>query len=534
MKKLLLIASIAALMLPALPGAALPLPTPTPSPSPTPTPTATATPDPAAETGPTLTYAGRGLTNALGLTFTDQGLQTGVTNTRVANAATDECAGIACALGAGAAPPFGDFAIAVSPGNPGPNSVQAFDLGEDASPEFEQLLTLTIGAATAQTTDQPFSTATANGLSLDLTITQTVLENLPEEVTGGLEDALGQIAEGLSPIAEGDPTGTIGGLTDLLEGLVGDLTSSPLVRIQAGQSTSSADFEDGTVSADAAAAGAVIVILPTPVSTPLLPEGLAIIEVGPSMAAATADGTNRATTAARASIARITLLPGILDGLPGLDPGDIGDLPLDAILDLLPEEITDLLPIGDLLDGLGGGDDAPGDEPGDGDAPDGDGPTGTPLDDILGGFMQADPNSGGFVIDLETGTEQTCILEDTPLESCITLGGTSETFTADGLGVGVLAAGVDLVLFRGLAEMAPGAGVGGGLIELNIGRSEAGVAAAFVQAPLVPTPTPTPTPIPPPPGLPQTGSANALVVPSLLLMMLSGVALVTLRRRREI
>jgi LPXTG-motif cell wall-anchored protein len=293
-------------------------------------------------------------------------------------------------------------------------------------------------------------------------------------------------------------------------------------------------------------------LLPTPVSTALVPEGLAIIEVGPSRAAATANGTDRAVPDAAASIARITLLPGVLDGLPGLDPGAIEELPLDDILDLLPPEVTDLLPVDDLLGALASED--PSDEPTDpatdqatdeATDPATEDESGNPIEDQFGDFMQADEGSMGFVIDLETGTEPVCILEDTPLETCVTLGGTSETFTEDGLGVGVLAAGVELSLIRGAGEFAPaetsdnGArrvakaevaqgevaqAPGPGLVELIVGRSEAGVAAAFVQAP-APTTTPSATP------LPQTGGATSTALPALLLMGLSGVALFGLRRR---
>lgn len=527
MKKLLLVALTGVLLLPALPGAAQ-LPGTDPSPTPTPTPTATATPtaDPAA-TGPTLTYAGRGITRSIGGELGGNALAFGITSSRTANGATDECEGIACATAAAAVEPFGEQASATSPGNPGPNEVQAFDVGEDADPQLEQLLAATVGAATAQTSDQPSAAGTANGATIDLVLTQTVVDNLPPELTEGLQDGISQIVEGLEPVAEGDPTGVIGGLTETLDGLLADLSASPLFRLQLGESASTSDFAEGTVSARAQAAGAILTILPTPESTPLVPQGLAIIEVTPSFAEASADGTNEATANAEGSIARITLLPGVLDGL-GLEPGESEGLPLDEILDQLPPELTDLLP-GEITDLLGGGgDEEPTDEPTEGEPTEGEptegeptedeGATGTPIDDILPTFMQADEASGGFVIDLTTGSEQTCIAEGTPVETCVTVGGTSTNFSEDRLSVGVLAAGVDVSAFR--AE-------GVGQLEIGIGRSEAGAAAAFVQAP-----APTPE-VSPQTALPQTGATATVVLPALLLMGLSAAALVGVRRGRE-
>ncbi len=500
---------------------------PTASPSPTATST-TGTVNPPA--GSTLTYAGQGATRAFALTIAGQGLNTGVTDSFVANGETADCDGVACALAAGLAEPAGENATATSPGDPGPNQVQSFDLGSEAPEQIEQILTLSVGTAEAATTAQPSAAATANGITADVTLTQTLVSQLPAPVTDGLSAGLGAIGGALEPVVENDPSGVVGGLLDVLGGLVGDLSSSPLLRIQGGESASDSEFEAGRVSARAQAAGAILTILPTPESTPLVPEGLAIIEVTPSTAEASGDGRNRATAEAQGSIARITLLPGVLDGLPGLDPGTIEETPLGDILDLLPPEVTDLLPIDDVLGGvLGGGGEEGSEEPTPSESPSEDG-SGNPIEDLLptSTFMQADEDSGGFVIDLETGSEQTCILEGTPVETCITVGGTSENYTADGLGVGVLAAGVDISALRGVDTSQFSQTETDGLIELSLGRSEAGVAAAFVQAA---TPTPSPTSQT---GLPNTGSTATLVIPALGLMAVSGAALFGLRRRREV
>ncbi|WP_108664928.1 LPXTG cell wall anchor domain-containing protein [Euzebya rosea] len=513
MKKFLFTALAVALLVPAVPGGAqLPVgSTPTPTPTPTPTATTAAT----TSTTPQQIYAGRTSTRGLAVTIAGQGLRAGVTTTNVASDTTDTCTGLACATAAGAAEPFGETATSTTPGGEPTASVEIANL--DA---FAGALDGVIGAATATTTSGPTADGTANGLTVDVTLTQSVVSQLPAELTGGLNDGLGQIADALQPLADGDPTGIIGGVTDQLTTLLDDLAAGPLLRIQGGQSTSNSTFDDGTVSSTAATEGAIIVLLPTPESTPLLPEGLAVIEVGRSTATASADGTNPATADASASIAKITLLPGILDALPDIDPGEAEGLPLEDLLDLLPEEITDLLP--EPITGLlgGGGSEEPTATPTATTSEEG-GPTGTPIDDILprSMYMQADEDSGGFVINLETGTETTCILEDTPLETCITLGGTSQTFSEDNLGVGVLAAGADISLLRADGQ---------GQVEVSLARSEAGAAAGFTQV-TPPTPTPTPTPQT---GLPSTGGGTSFLVPALMLMGIGGTALFGLRRRR--
>ena len=101
-----------------------------------------------------------------------------------------------------------------------------------------------------------------------------------------------------------------------------------------------------------------------------------------------------------------------------------------------------------------------------------------------------------------------------------TLGGTSQTFSEDNLGVGVLAAGADVSLLRADGQ---------GQVEISLARSEAGAAAGFTQV-TPPTPTPTPTPQT---GLPATGGGTSFLVPALMLMGIGGTALFGLRRRRS-
>ncbi len=519
MKKLILPALVVALALPALPGAAqLPVPSSSASATPTPTATASATPTATSTDGtPVQIYAGRAGTRGLTIAGGGMGLNFGLTQTSVASSSTDGCAGVACAAAAGVGEPLGTTTTATSPGEGNPEPVEAFNL-DPAS----QAVAGQGGAAEADTTTQPSAGGVTDAITLELTLTQTLLSQFPAEVTDGLNSGIAQLTDALSPLTENDPTGVLSGVTDQLNSLLDDLASGPLLTIQGGQTESSTSFDDGVVTSTSAAQGVIITLLPTPESVPLAPEGVAVIEIGSSTASASADGTNPATADATGSVARITLLPGILDAVPDLDLGELDGLPLDEILDLLPPEITDLLP-GELTDLLGLGDGASEEPTADPTSTESEGgPTGTPIDDLLptGVFMQADEDSGGFVIDLETGTEQMCFLEGTPLHSCVTLGGTSETFSDDNLGVGVLAAGADLQL--GIDD------TGTPMFELAVARSEAGAAAEFQQV-AQPTPTPTPTPQT---GMPRTGGGSGMAIPALGLIGISLVSLFGLRRRR--
>lgn len=510
MNKLLLTAFAVLLLLPAMPGGAQD-PSTSPSPSPSASPTPDATLNQATTDGPgTQVFAGRSNTRGLSLTLGGQGLRTGITTTNIASDETDACAGVACATAAGAAEPLGTTVTATAPGNPTPEPAEAGNLAA-----FEGALNGRFGVASATASATPSAEARADGVQdLDVTLTQTIVSGLPPELTGGINEGLQGLADGLTPVAEGDPTGAIQGLLDTLTTLLDDLANGPLLTIHAAPGESDSVITDGVVTSTARSGGVIITLLPTPESTALLPEGLAVIEIGSSQVSATADGTNPATGEATGSIGRITLLPGILDALPDINPSE--DLPIQDIIDALPPELTDALGLGG---GDGEGEGEPSEEPSDGES---EGEGGNPVTDILPltAFMQADEESAGLVIDLETGLEQICILEDTPLASCVTLGGTSQTVSDDGLGIGVLAAGTDVSLVRDET--------GAGAVELSIARSEAGAAAAFVQAP-TPTPTPTPTRQT---GTPETGGGSALVLPAVALMAVGATAMVGLRRRR--
>ena len=622
----------------ALPAAAqLPTGSGTPSASASATPAASATPSTTASgaSGGRFTFAGQGGARGLNLTLQDQGLTLGLTEGRVQSAATNDCAGVACARAAGAVEPFGTTVTATSPGSPGPAEEAAFDLGTDVSPELTQVLDATIGAARAATAESPVLLAEgdAGAAHLEVTLTQTLLEELPEELTGGLEEALGAIAEGLAPIAEQDESGTIQGILDQLESLVGDLTSAPLLTVDLGPTEAMSTAQGMRVDASSRAAGAVVVIAPLPESSALDPQGLIVIEVGSATASATTDGTTGSATADPA-IARVTLLPGILDAFPDIviPPEGEGGNPLDPILDALPPEIVDLLPP-EVVDLIGGGSaseqpsatpsgtgtptstasgsgtptaigtpratatpsttaapvatasgsatptaigaeqasnatvaaaaDAP--QPADaGGAADGAGdvddvdpddvgtddatevraaPSGEDDDagaeaeasptpqrrvrartaDEGGAYLQTD-ETDGLVIEIATGQPEQCFAEDTPLETCVLVGGTE--VTQDGAAAAVVAAGVSISALR--ME-------GNGVIDLDLARAQAGVNAATVQPPAAtPPPQPTATPSASRTPLPRTGGGGGgILVPAVALLALSAAAAVALRRRPD-
>ena len=231
MKKIILIALAALLLLPALPGGAQ-----------------------------DVSYVGESSTAGLSISVTDQGLRTGVISTRVQSSSTEECAGTACASAAGAAEPVGTTVTATTPGEGNPDPVASGSIG-DADPQLEQILRGDFGTATATTTATT-ALGNAQGFQVDVTLTQTLVNPLPAEITGPLNDGIAQIADGLTPIAENDPTGVIAGVSDALTGLVGNLGASPILSVQGAESNGDSDFTDGRVNADAMASGAILVLLP--------------------------------------------------------------------------------------------------------------------------------------------------------------------------------------------------------------------------------------------------------------------------------
>lgn len=466
-----------------------------------------------------LTYASEGVGRGLRLSLGGNALELGVIETIVQSGPTEECQSTACATAAGLREPSGGspVATAIWPDQPGPVTVQTFGLGQDVDPGFEQALVLNIGDATAQATSATTSAGQANAAQVDITLTQSILSQLPPELTGPLQEGLEQLGEGLEPITSQDPTGVLAGVVDQIVDLGSDLTSAPIATLNQGPTRGSNTFANGTVASHVEAGGLVLVLVPTPESSPLTPEGLIVIEAGSSSATASADGVNPAVGEFEPGSARITLLPGILDALPDIiipPEGGDGGTPLDDIIEQLPPEVVELLP--------GGGGDEPTEEP-TAEPTDGEGPTGTPIDEVIPTSRdprqpQPDPNTGGLVIEVSSGEPETCVAEGTPLETCVIVGGGQTVSTEDGLGIVAVASGISISAFR--AE-------GQGQLEFDVARSQAGVNAQIVTPPTTPTTPPTQT------TTPVTGPSVNLVIPALVLLALSGVSLVALRRERR-
>lgn len=119
-------------------------------------------------------------------------------------------------------------------------------------------------------------------------------------------------------------------------------------------------------------------------------------------------------------------------------------------------------------------------------------------------------------MEVSAGDPEVCILEDTPLETCILVAAADTTATSDRLGIGVLAAGTEITALQG--DTTP-------QLELNVGRAEAGANAQRRASSSTGGTNPQT-------GLPATGADGTLVLPGLLLMGLSGASLWTMRRRR--
>jgi hypothetical protein len=128
-----------------------------------------------------------------------------------------------------------------------------------------------------------------------------------------------------------------------------------------------------------------------------------------------------------------------------------------------------------------------------------------------------DPTTGEFdVVEIAPG-QSMCGGEGTPLETCITVGGGTET--VEGAGAAATAAGVSITA---LADPLP-------TLRLALAETTAAVASAAPAPAAAPTPAPTPEPVTPAPDLPRTG--GALVVPALALLGVGGAGWAVRRRR---
>lgn len=232
------------------------------------------------------TFVGTSTATALKLTIDETGLTAGFTEAAVQSEPLAEACGElgdACARAAGELL-LGEAAEASAPNNPGPKSVAAFEIPDTLHP----LLTGSIGTARAEARADSITRGLgeAGVANVELTATQTLVEQVPQ-----LQEALREIGDTLlDPVAEGDPTGLVGRVRDSVDHIAENVSEAPLLTVAAGPSKSESTDTGSRTTATAAAQGATVVLVPTPLSLlPDQPEGLVIVEVGAAKATATTD-----------------------------------------------------------------------------------------------------------------------------------------------------------------------------------------------------------------------------------------------------
>ncbi|HWB71840.1 MAG TPA: hypothetical protein VG452_06455, partial [Egibacteraceae bacterium] len=225
---------------------------------------------------------------AFKLALAGQELTLGFTDAGAQSAASDACSqtvAVACAAAAAAIEPFGTTVRVHAPGQEGPEQSTALTIPEPLS----QVVAADVAAAraVARGLPEPRGLANAGEAQVDLTLTQTLVENVPQtqETLQGISDQL------LGTVEDTDPTGEVGGrIRGTIDAIIDDLDSAPLATVTVGPSSSETVDANGVSSAVAAAQGAVVTVAPTPQQVlPAAPEALIILEVGAAKATATSD-----------------------------------------------------------------------------------------------------------------------------------------------------------------------------------------------------------------------------------------------------
>ena len=300
--------------------------------------------DEGADASPTTTATGAmfaGVSNAvaLELSLAGTGLTIGSTDARVQSGPTvDGCADdqVACATAAGELL-LGETAEAFSPGNDGPNTATAFEL------PIEDLLSLDIGVATAQTAATPAADADAAAATVEVNLNQTLAEAAP------LQDTLQDVSDTLlGTIAESDPAGLATRLKETLDFVIDNLDDVPLATVEVGPSSSESSNVDGVTRAAAFAEGAKVVLVPTPAQELLDVgiDGLAIVEVGSAAVEVSSDAT-AAQAAADPAIVRVSLLDpttlsyDVVDLVPGASECLLDGTPLRICISLAGSEVVE-------------------------------------------------------------------------------------------------------------------------------------------------------------------------------------------------
>ena len=439
-----------------------------------------------------LTYAGQGEVTGLGVTVSGESVDATDITLYAANGATQDCAATACADAAGAASPVGEVAEARETGDSS-DSVDSFNLDGDDE-DLEQFITATFGEAAARTSDDPAARGSADGALVNLVLTPDAVQELPDGLVASVNSTLLSLDDALDTLPDG---AELAGIDDAVSELRADIGSRALVRVRGGDARSVTRFDDGVVRAESSVDSSTITVLPTDADTEDEPDGLMIIEVGPAQTAAAANGSSRARIFSQAPQVSVTLLPGLLDVLPRDASGEVPSV--DDVVRQLPVDLVALLPTN----------------------------LRTPAAAADG--VELDRQAAGLRVDLGIMSPRTCFLQATGLEACVLAQGTDETFAANGQGVGVLTKAVRVQMLPDETADTP---THEALFELN--RTSAGAAGAFTTTSTGSSTTNNSRPT----GssqttLPRTGGSSALVLPALGMILLSGLIMVSLRRRES-
>lgn len=214
-----------------------------------------------------------------------QGLQLGYSSAGIRSDAAqklDNCEGSVVACAHAATVVGGNDAKASSPGTGHAVGEPSGELPEQMGP----LLSGHIGKAEAGA-EVGKAGAKADLTHLELNAVKSFTEQAPQ-----IQDGLKQISDGLlGPMAEGDPSGELGPrLKETVDSLVANLSENPLVEVDILPSFATVEDKGGVATATAVAAGALVVISPTALSSVAAPEGLIVVEVGSARVTASSDG----------------------------------------------------------------------------------------------------------------------------------------------------------------------------------------------------------------------------------------------------
>ncbi len=251
-------------------------------------------------------YIAEANATALQLTITEpggepQGLTFGSTGALVQSDAGGSCPATACATAAAAVEPFGERAVAVAKTGAKEDSAEGFTLPEG----LEQILTGSLGVATvrAEPAPSPQSDATATAGLLEVTLAQSIADQIGDDLDGAVEQVADGLEPILTPIQEGESTDLTEEVEQLLRGLADSLQANPLAVVEVGASDAAASDNEKAALTKASATAEGVVVQVAPVEA-VAPQGLFRVEVGAATASVESDGT-KIKKSSEGSVARV-------------------------------------------------------------------------------------------------------------------------------------------------------------------------------------------------------------------------------------